>query len=179
MKRLFCVGMMALAAALPGAFSIPAHAQLFDTSYQSQIEIDTSGAVFIGTSPAESTDFVNFTTGTAGAQGVAGSHLVLTMSVVNAANFATTGAQWLTFTYVTQGFVPIGVAPGLEPGVLDPANWSITETGIPILQSAAMIGDITQWFNDQGQPRRSLRSLANRCCETIPSPVGLAAARAT
>ena len=138
-----------LSAALAFGFTAPATAQIFDQS--KQILIKTTGAVIDNGEPVDSADTINFTTGTAGAQGISqvdGHGLVLTMSVVNATTFATDGSQWLVFEYFTQGFVPIG-APG--------SAWSITEAFIPVLQSGEVVEEFTQFLGDNlSQPTASI-----------------------
>jgi hypothetical protein len=70
-------------AALLG-LAAPAHAQLF-----------TPGGTYnfnIQNSPSTSNNLVTFTPGT---QLIDGGDVALTLTIVNAANFATTGAQWV------------------------------------------------------------------------------------
>ena len=72
----------------------PAHAQLF-----------TPGGTYnfnIQNSPGTSNNVVTFTPGT---QLIDGGDVALTLTIVNAADFATTGAQWIVLQTQTVGGV--------------------------------------------------------------------------
>ena len=97
------VGLMVLASA--------AHAQLFTDGANFTVNTENS--------PVSGSDTVTFSPGVT--QLIDGGTLDLTISVVNAPDFATTGAQWAVFSYTT----PTG-------GMLsqDNQNWSIEQVGI-------------------------------------------------
>ena len=76
----------------------PAHAQLF-----------TPGGTYnfnIANSPGTSNNAVTFTPGT---QLIDGGDVALTLTIVNAADFATTGAQWVVLQTQTVGNVPLSL----------------------------------------------------------------------
>ena len=101
-------------AALLG-LAAPAHAQLF-----------TPGGTYsfnIQNSPGTSNNLVTFTPGT---QLIDGGDVALTLTIVNAADFATTGAQWIVLQTQTVGGVALS-----QPG----ENWSFSAVGLPAAEA--------------------------------------------
>lgn len=120
-----------LTAALVASTSA-AHAQLF-----------TPGASFtmsLGNSPTTENDIVTFSPGVT--QTIAGGLLNVTVTVVNAANYATTGAQWVVLDYQTTS--------ADQPLSLGGENWSLAPVGLPAAKALNIVGDYTQWQGPDG-----------------------------
>jgi hypothetical protein len=103
----------------------PAHAQLFTPGGTYSFDIQNS--------PGSSNNTVTFTPGT---QLIDGGDVALTLSVVNAPNYATTGAQWVVLQTQTVGGVALS-----QPD----EDWSIAAIGLPAALPLDLIGDYSQW----------------------------------
>ena len=133
------------------AFASAAQAQLF-----------TGGATFTITtqnSPAAGgPNSVPFDIGVP--QLLDGGALSVVINVVNAVDFATTGSQWLVFSYSTPDF------SALSSGG---QNWSIEQVGIPLAQNANFIADFTSWTTD-GQPLAQVGAIFGQTIGSNPVP---------
>jgi hypothetical protein len=86
----------------------------------------------------------------------------LTISIVNASDFATTGAQWALFNYTTPGF------HALSSGG---QNWSIEQVGIPLAEDSNFIADFTQWTSTTG-PITQVSPIFSQTLMSNPVPGG-------
>ncbi|MBV8795418.1 MAG: PEP-CTERM sorting domain-containing protein [Hyphomicrobiales bacterium] len=128
----------------------PAHAQLF-----------TPGGTFnfnIQNSPGTSNNVVTFTPGT---QLIDGGDVALTISVVNAPDFATTGAQWVVLQTQT-----VGGAPLSQPG----DDWSISAVGLPAAVAINFIADYSQWQDTSGANIPQTNHIFNQPLISSPVP---------
>ena len=123
MKQLF------ISASLIG-LATAAHAQLF-----------TPGADFnmnVTNSPGTSNNVVPFTPGL---HSIDGGDATLSIAVVNAANFATTGDQWVVLT--TQATLGTRLS---QPD----QDWSVEAVGLPAAVPGNFIADYSQWQDLNG-----------------------------
>ena len=139
------VGLMTLASA--------AHAQLFTNGGSFTVNTENS--------PFSSSDVVAFSPGTT--QLIDGGTLLLTISVINAPDFATTGAQWAVFSYMT----PNGGMLSQDNN----QNWSIEQVDIPTLVATNFIADFTQWTNPS-DPINQISPIFGQTLMVNPVPGG-------
>ena len=136
-------------AALLG-LAAPAHAQLF-----------TPGGTYnfnIQNSPGTSNNLVTFTPGT---QLIDGGDVALTLTIVNAANFATTGAQWVVLQTQTVGGVALS-----QPD----EDWSISAVGLPAAIPINFIADYSQWTDTSGANIAQTNHIFNQPLISNPVP---------
>ena len=137
------------AAALLG-LAAPAHAQLF-----------TPGGTYnfnIQNSPGTSNNPVTFTPGT---QLIDGGDVTLTLTIVNAADFATTGAQWVVLQTQTVGGVALS-----QPN----ENWSFSAVGLPAAIPINFIADYSQWTDTSGANIAQTNHIFNQPLISNPVP---------
>jgi hypothetical protein len=128
----------------------PAHAQLF-----------TSGGTYnfnIQNSPGTSNNVVTFTPGT---QVIDVGDVALTLTIVNAADFATTGAQWVVLQTQTIGGVPLS-----QPG----DDWSFSAVGLPAAIPINFIADYSQWTDTSGANIPQTNHIFNQPLISNPVP---------
>jgi hypothetical protein len=128
----------------------PAHAQLF-----------TPGGTYnfnIQNSPGSSNNVVTFTPGT---QLIDGGDVALTLTVVNAPNYATTGAQWVVLQTQTVGGVPLS-----QPD----EDWSISAVGLPAAVPLNLIGDYSQWQDLTGVNIPQVNGIFGQTLMSSPVP---------
>ena len=87
------------------------------------------------------------------------SHLVLT--IVNAADFATTGAQWVVLQIQTVGGIPLS-----QPG----ENWSFSAVGLPAAIPINFIADYSQWTDTSGANIPQTNHIFNQPLISNPVP---------
>jgi PEP-CTERM motif-containing protein len=136
-------------AALLG-LAAPAHAQLF-----------TPGGTYnfnIQNSPGTSNNPVTFTPGT---QLIDGGDVTLTLTIVNAADFATTGAQWIVLQTQTVGGLALS-----QPG----ENWSFSAVGLPAAIPINFIADYSQWTDTSGANIPQTNSIFGQTLMSNPVP---------
>ena len=92
----------------------------------------------IQNSPGTSNNLVTFTPGT---QLIDGGDVALTLTIVNAANFATTGAQWVVLQTQTVGGLALS-----QPN----EDWSFSAVGLPAAIPINFIADYSQWTDTSG-----------------------------
>jgi PEP-CTERM motif len=128
----------------------PAHAQLF-----------TPGGTYnfdISNSPGTSNNAVTFTPGT---QLIDGGDVALILTIVNAANFATTGAQWVVLQTQTVG--------GLALSQPD-EDWAISAVGLPAAIPINFIADYSQWTDTSGANIAQINHIFNQPLISNPVP---------
>jgi PEP-CTERM motif len=128
----------------------PAHAQLF-----------TAGGTYnfnIQNSPGTSDNVVTFTPGT---QSIDGGDVALTLTIVNAANFATTGAQWVVLQTQTVGGLALS-----QPN----EDWSINAVGLPAAVPLNFIADFSQWTDTSGANIAQTNHIFNQPLISNPIP---------
>jgi hypothetical protein len=127
-----------------------AHAQLF-----------TPGGTYnfnIQNSPGTSNNPVTFTPGT---QLIDGGDVALTLTIVNAADFATTGAQWVVLQTQTVGGVALS-----QPN----ENWSFSAVGLPAAIPINFIADYSQWTDTSGANIPQTNHIFNQPLISNPVP---------
>jgi PEP-CTERM motif len=128
----------------------PAHAQLF-----------TPGGAYsfnISNSPGTSNNAVTFTPGT---QLIDGGDVALTLTIVNAADFATTGAQWVVLQTQTVGGLALS-----QPN----EDWSISAVGLPAAIPINFIADYSQWTDTSGANIPQTNHIFNQPLISDPVP---------
>jgi PEP-CTERM motif len=128
----------------------PAHAQLF-----------TPGGTYnfnIQNSPGTSNNVVTFTPGT---QLIDGGDVALTLTIVNAADFATTGAQWVVLQTQTVGGIALS-----QPN----EDWSFSAVGLPAAVAINFIADYSQWTDTSGANIAQTNHIFNQPLISNPVP---------
>ena len=146
-----------LAVAFVGAacigYAVNAKAAIFSDGTEFTITTQNSPA-------AGGANTVTFTPGVA--QSLDGGALSVTLNVVNAVDFATTGRQWAVFAYGTPDFSALS-----SGGV----NWSIEQNGIPLAENANFIADFTQWTTE-GETIAQVSPIFSQTLMANPVPGG-------
>ena len=133
------------------AFTASAHAQLF-----------TPGGSFTfvtSDSPGSASDSVTFTVGVP--QSIEGGAATMTVEVFNAANFATTGDQWVVLETQTTH----GAALSTNGG-----NWEISAQGMPVAVPINFIADYSQWQDTTGANIPQMFSIFGQTLMSSPVP---------
>ena len=144
MKRFF------FSASLIG-LATAAHAQLF-----------TPGGSFTfvtSDSPGSASDSVTFTVGVP--QSIEGGAATMTVEVFNAANFATTGDQWVVLETQTTH----GAALSTNGG-----NWEVSAQGMPVAVPINFIADYSQWQDTTGANIPQMFSIFGQTLMSSPVP---------
>lgn len=111
----------------------------------------------IQNSPGSGSFTVNLTPGTVALNSTTN----LTISIVNAANYNTTGSQWLVFHYAATGQIS-------QPN----ENWSISQNGLQAAQDINFIADFTQFTDSDGDPFNQTNHIFNQPLISNPVPGG-------
>ncbi len=112
----------------------------------------------IQNSPGTSNNPVTFTPGT---QLIDGGDVALTLTIVNAADFATTGAQWIVLQTQTVGGLALS-----QPG----ENWSFSAVGLPAAIPINFIATTASGQTPVGRTSRRLNSIFGQTLISNPVP---------
>jgi hypothetical protein len=103
----------------------------------------------------------NVVTFTPGTQLIDGGDVALTLTIVNAANFATTGAQWVVLQTQAVGGVALS-----QPN----EDWSISAVGLPAAVPLNFIADYSQWQDLTGANIPQVNSIFSQTLMSSPVP---------